>query len=104
MWIGRQIMADFSDHYKFPDLIGIDADGNVVIVELKKGKTPREVVAQILEYAAWAEKLTYEKLNIITMKYYDTKKEFQGMELSQIHNEVFYPDDAHDIDMIFNKK
>jgi hypothetical protein len=33
-------------------LIGIDSAGDLLIVELKKGKTPREVVAQILEYAA----------------------------------------------------
>ncbi len=35
----------------FSDLLGLDKDGNIVIVELKRGKTPREVVAQLLEYA-----------------------------------------------------
>lgn len=104
MWIGRQVTAVFDDRYKFPDLMGIDADGNVIIVELKKGKTPRDVVAQILEYAAWAEKLSYEQLNNITMKYYDRKQEFIGLELSQIHREIFYPDNTQDMEIEFNRK
>lgn len=52
LWIGRQVTANVGDTEKFPDLIGIDSSGDLVIVELKKGKTPREVIAQILEYAA----------------------------------------------------
>lgn len=31
----------------------MDADGQLVIVELKRDRTPREVVAQILDYASW---------------------------------------------------
>lgn len=37
-----------------PDLLGIDSQGNLVIVEFKRGRPPREVVAQLFEYAAWA--------------------------------------------------
>ncbi len=49
--IGRQASAFNEDNTIFPDLLGLDKDGNIVIVELKRGKTPREVVAQLLEYA-----------------------------------------------------
>lgn len=41
LWIGRQVTATVGDVGKYPDLIGIDAEGDLVIVELKKGKTPR---------------------------------------------------------------
>lgn len=104
IWIGRQVTAVYEDRYKYPDLIGIDAEGNVVIVELKKGKAPREVVAQILEYAAWAEQLTYEQLNIITMKYFERKNEYLGMELSEIHQKIFYPDVDESISITFNNR
>jgi len=48
---------------KYPDLLGIDETGACVIIELKRGETPREVVAQALEYAAWADSLTQDDLN-----------------------------------------
>jgi hypothetical protein len=104
MWIGRQVTAIYDDRHKYPDLMGIDSEGNVIIVELKKGKTPREVVAQILEYAAWAENLTYDQLNNITMKYFDCKQEYLGLELSEIHREIFYPDSENDVEVLFNQR
>ena len=38
-----------------PDLIAIDADGNVVIIELKKASASEDVIPQVLRYAIWAE-------------------------------------------------
>ena len=35
------------------DILAIDADGTLVIAELKRDRTPREVIAQILDYASW---------------------------------------------------
>lgn len=35
------------------DILAMDADGQLVIVELKRDRTPREVVAQVLDYASW---------------------------------------------------
>lgn len=55
--IGRQTSASVEEGTVFPDLLALDKDGNVVIVELKKGRAPREVTAQLLEYAAWASEL-----------------------------------------------
>ncbi len=53
--IGRQVETDFNG---LIDLLCLDSAGDIVVVELKKGRTPREVTAQTLDYAAWAAKLT----------------------------------------------
>ena len=34
------------------DVLAIDADGNLIVIELKRGRTPREVVAQTLDYGS----------------------------------------------------
>ena len=43
--IGRQVPTS---HGKSIDLLAIGVEGKVSIIELKRNKTPREVVAQIL--------------------------------------------------------
>lgn len=58
MLIGRQVYTDFG---KSIDLLAIDATGSVIIIELKKHKTPRDVVAQVIDYASWVEGLSAEK-------------------------------------------
>ena len=49
--IGRQVPTDLG---KSIYLFGVDREGNVVVVELKRDRTPRDVVAQALEYDAAA--------------------------------------------------
>ena len=39
------------------DLLAIDADGNLHVLELKRDKTPRDVVAQVLDYGSWVTTL-----------------------------------------------
>ena len=56
--IGRQVYTDFG---KYIDLLAIDASGSIIIIELKKHKTPRDVVAQAIDYASWVENLPSEK-------------------------------------------
>lgn len=53
--IGRQVPTD---HGKYIDLLALDANGSIVIIELKKDRTPREIVAQVLDYASWVGTLT----------------------------------------------
>ena len=60
--IGRQVRADGKNSI---DLIGMDGEGNTVIIELKRGMTAREVISQILNYAVWAESIGYDDLNAI---------------------------------------
>jgi RecB family endonuclease NucS len=57
--IGRQIQTDYG---KFIDMLALDQEGNLVIIELKKNRTPREVVAQTLDYASWVQNLSYERI------------------------------------------
>ncbi|WP_119306144.1 endonuclease NucS domain-containing protein [Cohaesibacter haloalkalitolerans] len=57
MLIGRQVDTGLGGRV---DLLAITPDGSLVLVELKRDKTPREVVAQALDYAAWLEKLEAE--------------------------------------------
>ena len=64
--IGRQVPTDLG---KSIDLLGIDRDGNVVVVELKRDRTPRDVVAQALEYAAFAARLDVDELESIFDEY-----------------------------------
>ena len=53
--IGRQVRTDFGGEI---DLLCLDNGGNTVVIELKRGKTPREVTAQALDYASWVKDLS----------------------------------------------
>lgn len=57
--IGRQVPTAFG---KFIDLLALDPDGNLVAIELKRDKTPREVVAQLLDYGSWVRSLKNDDL------------------------------------------
>lgn len=39
------------------DLLAIAPDGALVLIEIKRNRTPREVVAQALDYAGWVQEL-----------------------------------------------
>jgi hypothetical protein len=52
--IGRQVPTAFG---KFIDLLALDGDGKLVVLELKRNRTPREVVAQLLDYGSWVRTL-----------------------------------------------
>jgi hypothetical protein len=55
MVVGRQVQTD---HGGWIDLLAIDRDGNLVVIELKRAKTPRDIVAQTLDYGFWVSELT----------------------------------------------
>ena len=47
---------------KIIDILCMDHDGDMVVVELKKDLTPREVTAQVIDYAASVSKMTVEEI------------------------------------------
>ena len=51
------------------DLLAIAPDGSIVLVELKRDRTPREVVAQALDYASWVEHLEPEHIAAIYARF-----------------------------------
>jgi hypothetical protein len=64
--IGRQVATE---HGGIIDILAIDESGNLVVVELKKNKTPREVVTQAIDYASWVKTLDSTKIADIYKKY-----------------------------------
>lgn len=90
--IGRQVPTDLG---KSIDLLGVDRDGNVVVVELKRDRTPRDVVAQALEYAAFAAKLDAGALEGILGEY----RPDEPLGLAEQHREYFDQSEA----VAFNK-
>lgn len=64
--IGRQVATEFGGRI---DLLGVDREGNLVVLELKRDRTPRDVIAQVLDYASWIRRLTYAEIDSIASSY-----------------------------------
>lgn len=66
MLIGRQENTGFSG---IIDLLAIAPDGSLVLIEIKRDRTPREVVAQALDYAVWVETLDASQIASIYSRF-----------------------------------
>lgn len=66
MLIGRQELTSYGGRI---DLLAIAPDGSLVLIELKRDRTPREIIAQSLDYASWIEQLTPEKIAQIYQRF-----------------------------------
>ena len=64
--IGRQVQTAFGGQV---DLLCLNSNGDTVVVELKKGRTPREVTAQALDYASWVRNLFFDEITDIAERY-----------------------------------
>lgn len=67
--IGRQVRTSYD---KYIDLLAMDANGSIIVIELKKQKTPRDVVAQTIDYASWVASLTDSEIVDIYLKFAET--------------------------------
>lgn len=67
------------------DVLALDRDGNLVILELKRGRTPRDVVAQVLDYASWAHDLSAQEIGRLAQTY-------RKRPLEEIFREQFQAD------------
>ncbi len=89
--IGRQVKTEYGG---IIDLLALDQEGNLVILELKRDKTPRDIVAQILDYGSWIEQLDAQEIQEIAEDYLGNKsleevfcEKFQVEELPEVLNE-----------------
>lgn len=77
--IGRQVRTPYG---KYIDLLAIDADGNLNVLELKRDKTPRDVIAQVLDYGSWVSTLARDDVTDIATAHL-------GRSLEVAFDEVF---------------
>jgi hypothetical protein len=86
MLIGRQEQTGMGGRI---DLLAIAPDASLVLIELKRNRTPREIVAQALDYASWVEQLTADKIAQIYQRFVtggnldDAFKQRFGTELDE---------------------
>ncbi|HOG47738.1 MAG TPA: endonuclease NucS [Anaerolineae bacterium] len=80
--IGRQVTTNLGG---FIDLLAVDRQGDLVVIELKRDRTPRDTLAQVLEYASFGERLGYERLEDILRSYSGN----EAANLAQYHRECF---------------
>jgi hypothetical protein len=87
--IGKQVETDFGG---IIDLLCLDRVGDVVVVELKRDRTPREITAQVLDYGSWIKDLSNERITAIADEYLrgefeDTFKLRFGSDVPETLNE-----------------
>ncbi|GAB1409828.1 hypothetical protein MASR1M90_09820 [Desulfovibrionales bacterium] len=80
--IGRQVVTNLGG---FIDLLGLDRKGDVVVIELKRDRTPRDTIAQSLEYASFAERLDTTQLEEILRSYLND----DSLSIAEHHREYF---------------
>lgn len=57
--LGSQVVTDFGGRI---DILALDGDKRLNVIEVKKARTPRDVVAQALDYGSWAREQTVDDL------------------------------------------
>jgi len=86
--IGRQVATKSGPI----DLLGIDRAGNAIIIELKRDKLPREVLAQAVDYASDVASWSIEKFSEIC-------SEKHGQSLEEYLGEVFEDVDVESLNI-----
>ena len=85
-----------TDHGKELDLLAIDENGDLVVLEIKRGLTSREVTAQALDYVSWVATLNIDDLDKILQKRGETRS------IVELVSEKY--DSSDDIDINENQK
>ena len=92
--IGREVTIENGGRI---DVLAINRDGDLSIVELKRDRTPRDVIAQILDYASWVTTLDTVSVQDIALRQLGTplaeafKERFDltlPEELNRSHNMI----------------
>lgn len=77
--LGQQVATA---HGKKIDILAMDQDGTLIIIELKRDRTPRDIVAQVLDYASWVCSISNADIHELTRAYRDE-------DLSKLYQEHF---------------
>ena len=77
--VARQVQTSFGGRI---DILALDSDANLLVFELKKGRTPREVIAQLLDYGSWVKNLTFADLDRVS-------QQWQGKTLATLFETAF---------------
>lgn len=80
--LGHQVETD---HRKRIDILAIDSDGQLFVIELKRDRTPRGIVAQVLDYGSWVRGLGPEE--IVTV--FRQSELHEGSEFEQVFTDHF---------------
>jgi len=86
--IGRQVMSNSGPI----DLLGIDKSGNIVVVEIKRDKLPREALTQAIDYASDVAEWTIEKIGEVC-------SEYSGNSLEEYISEAFPDADVENLNI-----
>jgi hypothetical protein len=77
--IGRQVHTAYGGYI---DLLAINTDGDLIIIELKRRKTSRDIVAQCLDYGTWVHDLNFEEV-------VDIYKSYKEANFQKVFSEYF---------------
>lgn len=81
--IGRQVRTGFN---KLIDLLAMDGEGNLIVLELKRDKAYRDIIAQVLDYGSWVRNLRDDDIARIFSEY---RKQFFSNETEPSINDIF---------------
>lgn len=103
--IGRQVKTDSG---KILDLLAIDRQGRLVVIELKKGYAPRDMIAQILDYSSWLSTLSERRIEDIAKAHF-IKNNQDYSSLSEAFSKHYgfeeYPEFGNDVvNVLFAKE
>ena len=77
--IGRQVPTAYGGRI---DILAMDADANLLVLELKRDRTPRDAVAQLLDYGSWVRTVDFVELDRLS-------QQWQKKSLPQVYESVF---------------
>ena len=83
--IARQVPTEYGGSI---DVLAMDANGNLIVIELKKNKTARDVVSQAIDYASWVKSIDSAKVASI-YKNSKSKLKSSSESLDQALNKKF---------------
>jgi|GEM_PF-3877617 len=97
--IGRQVLTGSN---KRLDLLCIDSDGRPCIIEVKRGTVSRDVIGQVLEYAAWLNSIDETKLESIAKNYFSSK----GKVIPPLRSLIadFFEKDIDEVDIVMKPR